>query len=119
MPPGRDDSLKRYPRSLLRIATSLPSGGSKHGSISGSSAGLTGRTGPSCGQYRPEHLTEQGVFGIRAPDRPNPVAICMVDLISVDGGVLKVRGLDALDGTPVIDIKVYSPDLDCVRNNGV
>lgn len=61
---------------------------------------------------------EQGVFGIRSPDRPNPVAICMVDLIGVDGGVLSVRGLDALDGTPVIDIKVYSADIDCVRNNG-
>jgi tRNA (Thr-GGU) A37 N-methylase len=40
----------------------------------------------------------------------------MVDLLEVKDGVLKVRGLDAIDGTPVIDIKVYSPEIDCARN---
>ncbi|OPX64066.1 MULTISPECIES: tRNA (N6-threonylcarbamoyladenosine(37)-N6)-methyltransferase TrmO [unclassified Methanoregula] len=61
---------------------------------------------------------EKGVFAIRSPDRPNPVAICMVDLLEVRDGVLTVRGLDALDGTPVIDIKVFSPEIDCVQNSG-
>jgi tRNA (Thr-GGU) A37 N-methylase len=37
----------------------------------------------------------------------------MVDLLGVHDGVLKVRGLDALDGTPVVDIKMYSPEIDC------
>lgn len=58
---------------------------------------------------------EKGVFAIRSPDRPNPVALCMVDLIEVHDTVLKVRGLDALDGTPVIDIKVFSPEIDCAE----
>jgi len=58
---------------------------------------------------------EKGVFAIRSPDRPNPIAICMVDLLAVEGNILKVRGLDALDGTPVIDIKVFSPEIDCAR----
>jgi tRNA-Thr(GGU) m(6)t(6)A37 methyltransferase TsaA len=58
---------------------------------------------------------EKGVFAIRSPDRPNPISLCMVDLLEVNEGVLKVRGLDAFDGTPVIDIKVHSPEIDCVR----
>jgi len=56
---------------------------------------------------------EKGVFAIRSPDRPNPVSLCLVDLIGVKGNVLTVRGLDAIDGTPVIDIKMYSPAIDC------
>jgi tRNA-Thr(GGU) m(6)t(6)A37 methyltransferase TsaA len=63
----------------------------------------------------PGSTAEKGVFAIRSPDRPNPVAICMVDLLKVTDGVLTVRGLDALDGTPVIDIKVHSPEIDCVK----
>jgi tRNA (adenine37-N6)-methyltransferase len=58
---------------------------------------------------------EKGVFAIRSPGRPNPVSICMVDLLEVNGNVLKVRGLDAFDGTPVIDIKVYSAEVDCAK----
>jgi tRNA (adenine37-N6)-methyltransferase len=64
----------------------------------------------------PGTSAEKGVFAIRSPDRPNPVSLCMVDLLDVHEGVLNVRGLDALDGTPVIDIKVYSADVDCARN---
>jgi len=60
----------------------------------------------------PQDTAEHGVFAIRSPDRPNPVALCLVDLIEVKDNVLRVRGLDAFDGTPVIDIKPYFPDLD-------
>jgi len=63
----------------------------------------------------PGQSAEKGVFAIRSPDRPNPVSLCMVDLLGVKDGVLMVRGLDALDGTPVIDIKVYSAGIDCAR----
>ncbi len=63
----------------------------------------------------PGTSAEKGVFAIRSPDRPNPVSLCLVDLLGVTDGVLQVRGLDACDGTPVIDIKVYSSDIDCVR----
>jgi tRNA (adenine37-N6)-methyltransferase len=58
---------------------------------------------------------EKGVFAIRSPDRPNPVSLCLVDLLGVTDGVLIVRGLDAFDGTPVIDIKIYSAEIDCVN----
>lgn len=64
----------------------------------------------------PGTSAEKGVFAIRSPDRPNPVSLCMVDLIGVKDGVLNVRGLDAFDGTPVIDIKTYSADIDSVRD---
>jgi len=59
--------------------------------------------------------SERGVFAIRSPNRPNPVAFSVVDLIRRDGNVLRVRGLDALDGTPIVDIKPYYPDIDCVK----
>jgi len=65
----------------------------------------------------PGTSAEKGVFAIRSPDRPNPVSLCMVDLLEVKGNVLKVRGLDAFDGTPVIDIKVYSAEIDCARED--
>lgn len=54
----------------------------------------------------------RGVFSTRSPDRPNPVGIELVELIERRGNVLKVRGVDALDGTPVIDIKPYSSGID-------
>lgn len=47
----------------------------------------------------------QGVFSLRSPMRPNPVGVTAVDLIACDGTTLQVRGLDAKDGSPVIDIK--------------
>jgi tRNA-Thr(GGU) m(6)t(6)A37 methyltransferase TsaA len=46
-----------------------------------------------------------GTFALRSPVRPNPVALSRVRLIGVEEGVLVVRGLDCLDGTPLIDIK--------------
>jgi tRNA (adenine37-N6)-methyltransferase len=63
----------------------------------------------------PHEKIEHGVFATRSPNRPNPVAFSVVDLIALDRNVLRVRGLDALDGTPVVDIKPYSPDIDCVK----
>lgn len=65
----------------------------------------------------PGASAEKGVFAIRSPDRPNPVSLCLVDLLEVKDGILKVRGLDAFSGTPVIDIKMYSSEIDCARND--
>jgi tRNA-Thr(GGU) m(6)t(6)A37 methyltransferase TsaA len=48
-----------------------------------------------------------GVFAIRRRTRPNPIGLAVVELIKRKANVLEVRGLDALDGTPVIDIKSY------------
>lgn len=58
---------------------------------------------------------EHGVFATRSPNRPNPVGLAVIDLLSIDGTRLMVRGLDALDGTPVLDIKPYSAEIDCVK----
>ncbi|MEJ2555755.1 MAG: tRNA (N6-threonylcarbamoyladenosine(37)-N6)-methyltransferase TrmO [Anaerolineae bacterium] len=47
----------------------------------------------------------RGVFALRSPRRPNPIGVTVVDLLSVEGNVLRVRGLDAINGTPVLDLK--------------
>jgi tRNA-Thr(GGU) m(6)t(6)A37 methyltransferase TsaA len=46
-----------------------------------------------------------GSFALRSPVRPNPIASSIVDLVSIEGATLQVRGLDCLDGTPLIDLK--------------
>ena len=49
--------------------------------------------------------TTRGAFSLRSPVRPNPIATQMVTLLKIEGSTLLVRGLDCLDGTPLIDIK--------------
>jgi tRNA-Thr(GGU) m(6)t(6)A37 methyltransferase TsaA len=46
-----------------------------------------------------------GSFALRSPVRPNPIASSIVELVSIEGTTLRVRGLDCLDGTPLIDLK--------------
>ena len=48
-----------------------------------------------------------GVFATRSPRRPNPIALTVVELLRRDGRLLHVRGVDMLDGTPILDIKPY------------
>jgi tRNA (adenine37-N6)-methyltransferase len=48
-----------------------------------------------------------GVFATRSPRRPNPIGLTVVELLGRDGARLRVRGLDMLDGTPIVDIKPY------------
>lgn len=48
-----------------------------------------------------------GVFAVRTMLRPNPIGLTLVELLKVDYNVLTVRGLDAFDGTPVLDVKPY------------
>lgn len=48
-----------------------------------------------------------GVFATRSPRRPNPIGLTVVELLGRDGGRLHVRGVDMLDGTPILDIKPY------------
>jgi tRNA-Thr(GGU) m(6)t(6)A37 methyltransferase TsaA len=48
-----------------------------------------------------------GVFATRSPRRPNPIALSIVELLGRDGASLRVRGVDMLDGTPILDIKPY------------
>ncbi len=53
-----------------------------------------------------------GVFSTRSPNRPNPIGLCVVDFLGREGRFLKVKGLDALNGSPLLDIKPYSGSLD-------
>jgi tRNA (adenine37-N6)-methyltransferase len=48
-----------------------------------------------------------GVFATRSPQRPNPLGLTVVELLGRDGNRLRVRGVDMLDGTPIVDIKPY------------
>jgi len=48
-----------------------------------------------------------GVFATRSPQRPNPIGLTVVELLGRDGTKLRVRGVDMLDGTPILDIKPY------------
>jgi tRNA-Thr(GGU) m(6)t(6)A37 methyltransferase TsaA len=48
-----------------------------------------------------------GIFATRTNHRPNPIGLTLVELLKIDGTVLTVRGLDAYNGTPVLDIKPY------------
>jgi tRNA-Thr(GGU) m(6)t(6)A37 methyltransferase TsaA len=52
----------------------------------------------------------RGVFSTRSPDRPNPIGLHRVEIVAIDGLRVKVRNLEALDGTPIVDVKpVLSP----------
>ena len=57
-----------------------------------------------------------GLFASRSPNRPNPVGKATVRLLQRRGNILKVQGLDAIDGTPIIDIKPYMPGYDSVTD---
>jgi tRNA-Thr(GGU) m(6)t(6)A37 methyltransferase TsaA len=57
-----------------------------------------------------------GVFSSRSPSRPNPIGLCTVELVRIEDCVLEVKGLDAIDGSPVIDIKPYLPRADSIPN---
>ena len=58
---------------------------------------------------RPRGGDASGPFALRAPTRPNPIASSIVTLLSRRDGVLVVRGLDCVDGTPLLDIKPWRP----------
>ncbi|MEM3608255.1 MAG: tRNA (N6-threonylcarbamoyladenosine(37)-N6)-methyltransferase TrmO [Candidatus Bathyarchaeia archaeon] len=55
---------------------------------------------------------EMGVFGTRSPSRPNPIGLCVARLERLEGTTMKLRDLDACEGTPIIDIKPYIPRAD-------
>jgi len=52
-----------------------------------------------------ETRPRRGVFALRSPRRPNPIGVTEVELLEIRGSELRVRGLDAIDGTPVLDLK--------------
>jgi tRNA-Thr(GGU) m(6)t(6)A37 methyltransferase TsaA len=56
-----------------------------------------------------------GVFATRSPRRPNPIGLTVVELLGREGPELRVRGLDMLDGTPILDIKPYLTSIPAER----
>lgn len=57
----------------------------------------------------PGQTHSRGVFSTRSPHRPNPIALSVVDLLAIRGRTLRVQGLEALDGSPLLDLKPYLP----------
>jgi len=61
----------------------------------------------------PAHLGRaRGTFALRSPVRPNPIAIAAVEIVGMEGVTLSVRGVDCIDGTPLLDIKPYFASTD-------
>ena len=68
---------------------------------------------------RPQNREDMPMVGIlsqRAKDRPNPIGITSVEIVMVNKNIVTVKGLDAIDNTPVLDIKPYYPMYDCKEN---
>ena len=64
-------------------------------------------------QQVPAHLGRpRGTFALRSPVRPNPIALAAVELLGIDGATLRVRKVDCIDGTPLLDIKPYFASTD-------
>lgn len=53
-----------------------------------------------------------GLFSTRTPHRPNPIGLSLVELIKLEEGILYLKGVDMMDGTPIIDIKPYLPEIE-------
>ncbi len=57
---------------------------------------------------------KRGIFSTRAPVRPNPIGLCVVELVNMNGNKITVKWLDAMDGSPLLDIKPYWKELDTI-----
>jgi tRNA-Thr(GGU) m(6)t(6)A37 methyltransferase TsaA len=62
----------------------------------------------------PRSRERRGVFSTRSPYRPNPIGLSAVELLGIEGRILRIKNLDMLDGTPVLDIKPYVPYTDAI-----
>jgi tRNA-Thr(GGU) m(6)t(6)A37 methyltransferase TsaA len=58
--------------------------------------------------HPPHDGKKRGVFATRSPDRPNPIGMTIVKLLKREGNILKVSGIDMIEGTPILDIKPYT-----------
>ena len=63
-----------------------------------------------------EDIPFVGIFACRCPQRPNRIAMSTVELLERKGNVIKVRGLDIVNGAPIIDLKPYTPEYDEVTD---
>ena len=57
-------------------------------------------------------IPDRGVLATRSPCRPNPIGVTVAEILSVKGNMIRVTGLDALNGTPILDIKPYEEHFD-------
>lgn len=57
-----------------------------------------------------------GVFAARSPNRPNPIGFSIIEFVERRGDSLKVKGLDTVNGTPLIDLKPYIPKINSKKN---
>lgn len=62
---------------------------------------------------------EKGVFAIRTPFRPNPIGISILEIINIDENIVKVKNVDILDGTPLLDLKPYVSQMDNVKSRKI
>ena len=60
--------------------------------------------------------TPRGLFATRAPKRPNPIGLSIVELVKLEGHRITFRGVDMLNNTPLLDLKPYVPDIDRIDN---
>jgi len=56
----------------------------------------------------PIHDSKVGVFSTHSPFRPNPIGMSLLEVLGIDGTVIRIKGLDMMDGTPILDIKPES-----------
>ena len=61
--------------------------------------------------------TPRGVFSTRTPKHPNSIGLSLVELVSVDRNIVTIKGVDILDGTPLLDIKPYIANFDIVTGD--
>lgn len=61
-------------------------------------------------------VPEVGIFACRCPQRPNPIGISTVKLVKIKDNIVKVKGLDVVNNTPILDIKPYTPQYDFVAH---
>ena len=60
-----------------------------------------------------------GLFATRAPSRPNPIGVSIVELIDIENSILHIRDIDVVDQTPLLDIKPYVPDFDAKKTKKI
>jgi tRNA-Thr(GGU) m(6)t(6)A37 methyltransferase TsaA len=80
---------------------------------------LSGSLPPESPRTRPQGRDDAplvGRFATRSPVRPNPIGLTPVELLAIEGNRLQVMGLDAFDGTPVLDLKPYLPRGDSISH---
>ncbi len=65
--------------------------------------------------HTPWDTEPHGLFATRSPNRPNPIGLSIVRLLSRAGNILRVRGIDAIEGTPLVDIKPFVPEFNATE----